>query len=438
MILDSLETDIHTENAIYAEDSCMTAFVVNYEGIEQGERYLRLPEGLKGLCAGAFASYNAGDVVQNISRMLILPEDSIAEWSKKITGKKLVKITFPPEAGKTVRERATYLVEKEKRVRLLRLHLPATVETIQNDAFPSLLEEITVDEENPHFTSEEGILFSKDRKRLIRYPGYREEECCMVPEGVEILTEGAFCNAFLEKLVLPKSLKRIETGCFKNTRIGELLILEGLQTIETDSFLQCEIGKISLPESVRCLEDYAFRGVTGVKAFCCDSEELSVGVGLFSEGRFDDIDWWPWREISTAAFLNCNLKNITVPEGTETIDDYAFAGCYRAKKIVLPGSVKQVAVHSFDEGDMYSGEIVIPSDLYKFVYRFPALSKVNGKAKSEIWNEMEELQFREERDVLEKQVASINRYLRMLKPFQLTKKKKMEKELNVLTDILCQ
>lgn len=438
MILDSPEISVNTENLIYAEENCMTEFVVDYEALEQGERYLNLPEGLKGICKGAFDEYNTSGVIQNISRMLVVSEDYIAEWSKKIVGKKIVKITFPPEAGTSVRERASYLVEKEKRIRLLKLNIPASVEMIQTDAFPALLEEITVSEGNPVFYSKEGLLFSKDEKTLIRYPGYQGEECCYIPEGVEVLAAGAFSNGYLQKLVLPSSLKKIEQGSFKNTVIRELVFLGGLETIEKDCFEACDIKKIVLPKSIRKIEDYAFRGITGISEFICDSDEISVGVGLFSEGYFDKTDWWPWDEISPAAFLNSNIKTIVVPEGVSAIKDYAFAGCYRADKIVLPDTVTEIGAHSFDEGSMYNRDVEAPENLYKFAYRFPAMSTINGKSKSVIWSQKSEHDFCEDEEILREQAEALERNLSKLKFMQMSQKRKIEKELRAIYEMLSQ
>lgn len=438
MILDNPEVSISIENSIYAEENCMTEFVVNYEALEKGERYLNLPEGLKGICKGAFEEYNTSGVIQNISRMLVVPEDYIAEWSKKIIGKKIVKITFPPEAGTSVRERASYLVEKEKRIRLLRLNIPASIERIQPDAFPALLERITVSEENPVFCSREGLLFNKDEKILIRYPGYRGEECCCIPEGVEVLAAGAFSNGYLQKLVLPSSLKKIEQGSFKNTVIKELVFLGGPESIEKDCFEACDIKKLVLAKSIRKLEDYAFRGMTGISEFVCDSDEISVGVGLFSEGRFENIEWWPWDEISPAAFLNSNIKTIVVPEGVSVIKDYAFAGCYRADKIVLPDTVTEIGAHSFDEGSMYSGDVELSENLYKFAYRFPAMSTINGKRKSEIWQKKAEQDFCEEEEILREQAEALKQNLSKLKFMQMSQKRKIEKELGVIAEMLSQ
>lgn len=76
--------------------------------------------------------------------------------------------------------------------------------------------EIIVDEENDHFTSVDGVLFSKDRKELICYPCGRREKEYHIPEGVEKIAEEAFLNVeHLEYVYMPASVKVVEEGAFK-------------------------------------------------------------------------------------------------------------------------------------------------------------------------------------------------------------------------------
>lgn len=76
-----------------------------------------------------------------------------------------------------------------------------------------------------------------------------------------------------------------------------------------------------------------------------------------------------------------------MPDGVEVIGDYAFAGCYTAKKVVLPPSVVSIGPKSFDEGDYFRSDIQMPESLYEFVYRLPALSSINGQQKSALWEQ---------------------------------------------------
>ncbi len=431
MILDNKEVKVNLE--VPADKTVIERCCVDEEGLERGERYLCIPEGIKEIKDGAFDEYNRGPVVANIVRMLENPQDELAEWSKKLSRRQLIKITFPPEAGTTVAERAGYMVEKEKRVRLLRLELPDSLQTVSGEALPDLLEEITVGLENQRYASLEGVLFSKDMKQLIRFPGYRGERPYKIPEGVRRIAKGAFAGACMSELTIPSTIEAIDPQSFRGASIGRLEIGEGTERIPTGAFEGCAVEELALPSTLRLIEDYAFKGICGLKRVTCKTEELAIGTGVFSEGSFAGIDWWAWSEIPKAAFLNCRLEKIEVPDGVEVIGDYAFAGCYTAKKVVLPPSVVSIGPKSFDEGDHFRSDIQMPESLYEFVYRLPALSSINGQQKSALWEQRKNGAFREDTDILESQKRAVERCLASM---GFLMKRKMQKELDYLAGLI--
>ncbi|MBQ7257423.1 MAG: leucine-rich repeat protein [Abditibacteriota bacterium] len=71
------------------------------------------------------------------------------------------------------------------------------------------LEEIIVDEDNKHYKSVDGVLYTKDGKKLITYPFNKPDTEFTVPEGVEEICQTAFRdNEYLSDLILPNSLKK--------------------------------------------------------------------------------------------------------------------------------------------------------------------------------------------------------------------------------------
>lgn len=57
------------------------------------------------------------------------------------------------------------------------------------------LKEIIVDADNPNFMSKDGILYSKDCKKLIRYPNARPDTHFDIPAGVEVIASQAFMQS---------------------------------------------------------------------------------------------------------------------------------------------------------------------------------------------------------------------------------------------------
>lgn len=89
------------------------------------------------------------------------------------------------------------------------INIPASVIDIDSYAFDGLynLTEITVDEDNEHFISLDGVLYSADMTDLLAYPGEYSATTYEIPEGVQYMfTE--ISNTHLDELVLPESLIR--------------------------------------------------------------------------------------------------------------------------------------------------------------------------------------------------------------------------------------
>lgn len=96
-------------------------------------------------------------------------------------------------------------------------HIPKSVEIIGDLAFLgcSILESITVDDENPYWTSIDGVLYSKDEKTLYCYPTNKKNESFTVPEGVVNIYLKAFgLNSDLKEINLPSTIKKIDEQIF--------------------------------------------------------------------------------------------------------------------------------------------------------------------------------------------------------------------------------
>lgn len=99
---------------------------------------------------------------------------------------------------------------------LERISLPASMETVAPSAFGCcfFLETIELDGNNMFFQSIDGVLFSKDGKKLLAFPAGRMEENYVVPEGVEVIGENAFQNSCVYQITMPSTLKEIEDDAF--------------------------------------------------------------------------------------------------------------------------------------------------------------------------------------------------------------------------------
>ena len=112
----------------------------------------------------------------------------------------------------------------------LKLHtvgIPASVEKIGRAPFfmSSNLQNINVAAENTQYSSENGVLFNKDKSTLITYPTGKTDNSYIVPSSVTTIEERGFAmNSSLKQVELPASLTKINTaGFFACRRLQQII-----------------------------------------------------------------------------------------------------------------------------------------------------------------------------------------------------------------------
>ena len=119
------------------------------------------------------------------------------------------------------------------------------VTSIGNYAFYcSALTAIHVAEGNTAYSSEDGVLFNKDKTTLVCYPIGKPETTYTVPAGVTSIAKYAFAGS---------------------NALTEVTLPEGLTEIAEYAFAWCRnLTKISLPESLESIGNVAFNECTGL------------------------------------------------------------------------------------------------------------------------------------------------------------------------------
>ena len=82
--------------------------------------------------------------------------------------------------------------------------------------YPSL-RNLSVPEDNESFSSQDGVLYNKDKKTLLAYPGGKAESSFEIPEGVELIEAYSFSGSNLQSLIIPESVNNIEGTAFYYT-----------------------------------------------------------------------------------------------------------------------------------------------------------------------------------------------------------------------------
>ena len=156
--------------------------------------------------------------------------------------------------------------EREKKYHFYEIDIPASVTTIEPLYITSdpgeawgfkkdfnCFDEIIVANDNNSFCSVDGVLFTKNMKKLICYPCGKPSETYTVPDRVETIGASAFqCNKFLKNICLPSSIRTIEWDAFGFCeKLNSVSLPDGLEIIDEDAFSFCNIKHMSLPKSLK-------------------------------------------------------------------------------------------------------------------------------------------------------------------------------------------
>ena len=210
---------------------------------------------------------------------------------------------------------------------LTEVSIPASVESIGDSVFEGCdnLANIVVDENNPNFSAENGILYNKEKTEIICCPGGMDEESVTIPDNVNTISNGAFkgCDnlknikkAQKPKLMLLKALFAAPMISDENT----LKIPEGIETIGSEAFAECgSIVKVVIPASVKTIGENAF-------ASCSNLVEIEVDK---NNDYFCSVDGVLFtKDMKTLVSVPAGKTgNFKLPTSVEEIRKGAFTGC---------------------------------------------------------------------------------------------------------------
>ncbi|MDE5619930.1 MAG: leucine-rich repeat domain-containing protein [Ruminococcus sp.] len=131
-----------------------------------------------------------------------------------------------------------------------------------NEPFMSciLLQSINITDGDGEYSSENDVLYNKDKSVLLAYPASKSEKKFTVPDGVKEIGMSAFCNNFyLEEVELP-SVEKIGAYAFEGSKsLKKAVLSKNLKTVDVYAFADCSgLTGIRVYESTDTIGDYAF------------------------------------------------------------------------------------------------------------------------------------------------------------------------------------
>lgn len=203
------------------------------------------------------------------------------------------------------------------------IEIPNSVTKIGDQAFLdcSVLTSINVESNNPSFSSNEGILYTKNKNTLICCPGGKKGSV-KIPNSVSEIEYNAFsyCSG-VTSVVIPNTVTEIRSWVFYDCS---------------------SLTGIEIPNSVTKIGGYAFSDCRGLTSVVIPQSVTSIGSG---------------------AFYDCSsLKNVEIPNSVTSIGDLAFNGCSSLNGIEIPNSITSIGYKTFadcnDLKTIYIGENV--------------------------------------------------------------------------------
>lgn len=322
----------------------------------------------------------------NLSK-ITLPENLERIESFGLECPKVTKIKLP-ETLKVIEDSAFDSMGIKK------IFIPDSVETIIGQPFSECknLEEIIVSPENKRFSVIDGVLFSKDKKKLLAVPPALKQKNYKVPVGTKIIAEGSFYSFLGESVILPDTVKTIEPRVFyycynlerieipdSVTHIGVFMchmcgklkyvrLSESITKIDEVLFINCTMDTLKLPDNIKYVRPNSFSHVIGLKEIQLTDQNPNYKVvdgSLYSkdmkriicapDGKINNrFRICEGVEVLSGIYMQTHITKAVLPDSIKKIERNTFYGCRDLISVSFGKNIETIYYDAFMDCDKLS------------------------------------------------------------------------------------
>lgn len=262
---------------------------------------------------------------------------------------------------------------------LTNITIPNGVSKINHSAFESCtnLTSFNVNAGNSNYSSQDGVLFNKDKTELIQYPVGNERTTYDIPNSVRSIGDYAFSKcANLSNVTIPSSVTNIGDFAFQDcTSLTSVNIPNSVKTIGGDTFSGCtNLTSVTIGNGVTSIDftpffdcsnlnEIIYNGTTSqwtsIQGYINVSIPVKCTDGVFKNVvTIDSLKYEFSDNTASITGYTGTIKDLAIPESiyyedrtfeVTKIGDSAFEGCTSLTNVTIPDSVTSIGAFAFDE-----------------------------------------------------------------------------------------
>ena len=175
------------------------------------------------------------------------------------------------------------------------------------------LSRINISDNNPYYTSVDGMLFNKDKTEIIIYPAGKTDAVYVIPDRVTTISRNVFIEpTYLQEIVIHAGVTNIGEGAFRSCNLNAV-------SVDKDNEYYCSVNGALFSKDKTTLYKYP----SGKTA---DTYQIPDGVNTIAYSAF-------WG--------SSNLKSVVIPESVTFIDEGAFISCNSLTDVYYTGTEEQ-------------------------------------------------------------------------------------------------